>query len=86
MYFFLNSTVVKPLAKCMASVVALAKGDYSTKSDLDSTDEIGKMSAAINESIDKTKTAFDEVEEAAKRQKELQAEQAEERERQFRRD
>ena len=81
-YFFLNSSVIQPIAKCMASVGALAKGNFGTKCDVDSGDELGRMSAAINESIDKTKAAFDEVEVAAEREKELQAKQAEERERQ----
>jgi len=82
LYCFLNTSVVKPVARCMASVVALTKGDFSKKCDIDSQDEIGRMSTAINESIDNTKKAFDDIEEAAERAKRLQAEQEEDRKRQ----
>ncbi|MFZ5831661.1 MAG: methyl-accepting chemotaxis protein [Planctomycetota bacterium] len=60
-YFFLNYSVVRPIRRCMASIVALARRDFTQKCDVKGRDEIGRMSAAINESIDTTKKAFEEI-------------------------
>jgi PAS domain S-box-containing protein len=61
-YVFLNYSVVGPIRKCMTSVVALASRDFSKKCDVRSRDEIGKMSQAVNTSIDTTRDAFAEIE------------------------
>ena len=77
-----NGMVVKPIRKCMGAVAALAKGDFSQKAELRAQDELGKMATAINESIDATEKAFEEVNEAAQREKEAQEQrEASERER-----
>ncbi len=62
-YVFMSRSVLKPVARCMTSLTALANRDYSQKCEITSSDEIGKMSEAINDSIDITKTASEEVEE-----------------------
>ena len=70
--------IVGPVLKCMDSVVALSKQDFSCKADVDSTDELGEMASAINASIDNTKKAFDDIKDAAAREQQAQAEKAEE--------
>ena len=71
---FVNGTVIKPLRKCMTAVAALAKGDFSQKADVSAKDELGHMAAAINDSIAATENAFDDVKEAAEREKQAQEE------------
>ncbi len=71
-YLCVNGMVVKPIRKCMGAVAALAKGDFSLKADVQAQDELGRMAAAINDSIDATEKAFDDVKEAAQREKEAQ--------------
>ncbi len=61
-YFFISRSVVRPIVTCMRSVVALTKHDFTQKCDVRGRDEIGRMAEAINESIETTKQAFDEVE------------------------
>ncbi len=67
-----NGMVVKPIRKCMGAVAALAKGDFSQKAEVRAQDELGRMATAINESIGATEKAFEEVNEAARREKEAQ--------------
>jgi PAS domain S-box-containing protein len=62
LYLFVNRSVVGPIFHCMNSVIALAKQDFSKKCPVQGTDEIGRMSAAINDSIETTKKAFEEIE------------------------
>ncbi|MHB1033554.1 MAG: methyl-accepting chemotaxis protein [Pirellulales bacterium] len=69
--------MVGPLCKCLESVAALAKLDFDRKCDVRSEDEIGQMAAAINQSIDAMKKAFDDIHQAALREKEAQRERAE---------
>ncbi|HLA83573.1 MAG TPA: methyl-accepting chemotaxis protein [Thermoguttaceae bacterium] len=76
--FFLAGAIVGPIRQCVDSVIALANQDYTVKTDVHGTDEIGQMAEAINRSIDATKKAFEEIQEAAEREKQFQAEQAEE--------
>ena len=71
---FVNGTVIKPMRKCMAAVAALAKGDFSMKADVRARDELGHMAEAINDSIAATEKAFEDVREAAQREKEAQEE------------
>ncbi len=70
--------IVGPVRKCVESVIALSNQDFSKKADVDSKDELGRMALAINTSIDNTKQAFDDIQEAAEREKQAQAKQAEE--------
>ncbi|MBN2216452.1 MAG: HAMP domain-containing protein [Pirellulales bacterium] len=76
--FFLAGAIVGPIRQCVNSVVALADQNYNVKCNVHVTDEIGQMANAINQSIDATKRAFEEVQEAAQREKQAQAQQAEE--------
>ena len=70
--------IVGPVRKCVESVIALSNQDFSKKADVDSKDELGRMALAINTSIDNTKQALDDIQEAAEREKQAQAKQAEE--------
>ena len=63
LYGFLRYWLFRPVRKCLASVEALSKQDFGQKCEVHSRDEIGRMSAAINRSIDNTKQAFEEIEE-----------------------
>ena len=60
-YIFLNLRVVGPVRRCMASITALANRDFTKKCDVRSGDEIGRMAVAINQSIDTTQQAFEEI-------------------------
>ena len=71
-YLCVNGMVVKPLRRCMSAVAALAKGDFSQKVDVSTKDELGRMASAINDSIDATEKAFEDVKEAAEREQEAQ--------------
>ena len=64
-YAFLAGFVVGPIRKCMASIVALSKRDFSKKCEVNSGDEIGRMSKAINDSIETTRQAIEDVEDKA---------------------
>jgi methyl-accepting chemotaxis protein len=75
---FLARSITTPLHKCMTSVIALANQDFNGKCDVEGDDELGQMAAAVNRSIDSTKLAFEKLDEAAHRERQLQAERAEE--------
>ncbi len=74
--WFVLRKILKPLAQCMQSVVALSNQDFSKKAHVKSEDEMGQIAAAINTSIDNTKKAFDDIHEAAEREKQAQLERA----------
>jgi len=69
--------IVGPIRKCMHSVVALSQQDFSRKCDVDGRDELGQMASAINAAIDATKKSMDEIQEAAQRERQVQADRAE---------
>ncbi len=66
-----------PISRCMESIVALANQDFGKRCDLERKDEIGRMAAAVNRSIDATRKAFEDVQEGARREKQAEAERAE---------
>lgn len=65
--WFITKLLVGPIRKCVESVIALSNQDFGKKCDVDSKDEVGQMAVAINQSIDATKKAFDDIEEANER-------------------
>ena len=69
--------IVGPVRKCMNSVVALSNQDFNVLANVNSKDELGQMATAINTSIGNTKNAFEDIKEAAQREKIAQEEQAE---------
>ena len=69
--------VVRPIRKCMESIVALSNQDFGKLCDVDSKDEMGQMATAINRSIEATRQAFDDIREAASREQQAQQERAE---------
>ena len=76
---FLNNRMIsRPIRKAMEVVSGFAKGDYETHLANDSKDEIGQMAVALNQAIDATGKAMNDVKEASQREKELQAQKAEE--------
>ena len=74
---WITRQITIPVKKCMESATALANQDFSKQAKVDSKDEMGQMAVAINQSIDNTKKAFDDIREAAEREKKAQEERAE---------
>ncbi|MFZ5830929.1 MAG: methyl-accepting chemotaxis protein [Planctomycetota bacterium] len=75
--FIVTRSITRPVAQCKESITALANQDFGKRVDLDTRDEIGEMAVAINRSIDATKKAFDDIHEAAERERQAQLERAE---------
>ncbi len=73
----LSRSILKPLKDCMESIVALANHSFGRKCTVKSRDELGQIGTAINQSIDATKKAFDDIDEAAKREAQAREERAE---------
>jgi methyl-accepting chemotaxis protein len=73
----ITRSLTGPIARCVRSIVALANQDFSQRCHVDSRDEMGRMAAAINQSIDETKAAFDKIQEATRSQQQAQAERME---------
>ncbi len=76
--YFIARTIVVPLNRAVAVCGAVAKGDYSQRLDVHTRDEVGRMAEALNQSIDASVKMMDDVRAAAEREKELQAQRAEE--------
>jgi len=70
--------MVRPLLKTVKVMEAVAQGDYSQRLEITSQDEIGRLSSAVNVAVDATVKAMNDVQEAAQREQELQAQRAEE--------
>ncbi|MBN1588237.1 MAG: HAMP domain-containing protein [Pirellulales bacterium] len=69
--------ILRPVRECLESIVALSHQNFERKCHVESKDELGRMATAINESIDATKAAFDDILQAADREKQIRADQAE---------
>ena len=75
---FIARTIVKPLGKAVKVCEAVAQGDYSLRLDVHTKDEVGQMARALNQSIDASVKMMDDIKEAGEREKQLQAQRAEE--------
>ncbi len=75
--WFISGAIVKPIRHCRDRVLALANQDYSKRADVQARNELGEMADAINQSIDNTKKAFENIEEAAQREKAAREDRAE---------
>jgi methyl-accepting chemotaxis protein len=76
--FFLARMIANPLNKAVKVCDAVAKGDYSLRLDVTTADEIGQMARALNQSIDASVKMMDDIKAAGEREKQLQAQRAEE--------
>jgi methyl-accepting chemotaxis protein len=70
--------ILRPLHRCKDAVTRLAAKDFSQHCQVRSTDEIGKMAAAVNESMDSMAQAFRDIDTAAEREMAAQQQRAEE--------
>jgi methyl-accepting chemotaxis protein len=55
--------ITRPILKTVSVLEAVAQGDYSQKVDCQGKDEIGRMAASLNTTIDAVKAAQEEIEE-----------------------
>jgi methyl-accepting chemotaxis protein len=76
--FALCRMVLGPLKICMAGIERLAARDFSKKCNVTTRDEVGQMAIAIDSTMEAVAAAFTEVENAAHRERDQQAQQAEE--------
>jgi methyl-accepting chemotaxis protein len=76
--YFIARCIGKPLNRAVKVCEAVAKGDYSQRLEADTKDEIGVMAVALNASIDASVKMMDDIKTAAEREKQLQAQRAEE--------
>jgi len=65
--------IADPVNRILASVTALADQDFSRPCDVQSKDEIGRMARAVNQSIENTRKAFDDITAANRREQEAQS-------------
>ncbi len=75
--FAVSRGILVPLGKTVDALEALAAGDYSQRVDLNSEDEIGRMATALNTATEATGKAMQDIQDAAERERQAQAKQAE---------
>jgi len=63
--YWMSSKVSKPIERVAAVLAAVAQGDYNQRVDIDTEDEIGQMSRALNIAIDATKRAMAEAQKSS---------------------
>ena len=66
------SRLVRPLAKTVAMMEDVARGDYRRRLEINSRDEVGRMAKAINTAVEATARAVQAVQDAARREKQAQ--------------
>jgi len=74
---YVTKGIVGPLNQTVTALEAVAGGDYATRLDITSNDEIGRLATSLNTAAEATGKAMDDVKEAAEREKQAQAERAE---------
>jgi methyl-accepting chemotaxis protein len=65
--------IARPIVSAMTMMERVAKGDYDERLDVVGSDEIARMSRAINAAVEATAQAMAEVKEAAVREQQAQA-------------
>jgi len=68
--FVVSSRLARPLHQTVATMEAVAGGDYSQRLKIRSKDEFGRMAVAVNKAVEATDQAMRGVKEAAEREKE----------------
>jgi methyl-accepting chemotaxis protein len=63
--FFVARRISQPLTRAVGVLEQVARGDFTTRLDLDSKDEIGEMAGALNEAVASVRGALEEVREVA---------------------
>ena len=74
--YWIARSVAQPISKAAEVLTAIANGDVSQRMQSDSQDELGQMSRALNATVDASANTLREVEEAAQREKGVQAQNA----------
>jgi len=75
--YFIARIIALPLNHAVTVLNAFAGGDYNQHLDVDTKDEVGEMALSLNQAIDSTAKAMRNVQEAAQREQQAQAERAE---------
>ncbi len=75
--YLVANLVTGPVKKIASVLGVVAKGDYSQKAEIDTSDEIGQMAGSLNVAIDAVAQAMQDVKDAAEREQQVQAEKAE---------
>ena len=70
--------MMRPLVRTVEVMEAVAKGDYSQRLEVTTQDELGRLAGSVNVAVDATVKAMTDVQDAAQREQELQAQRAEE--------
>jgi methyl-accepting chemotaxis protein len=59
--FVIARMVARPLAQAVTVLEAIAEGNFTTRLEIDTKDEVGRMSTALNQAVDSIRTALQEV-------------------------
>ena len=70
-------SISRPLQQTVGVLEAVAEGDLTQRLEIESRDELGRMAAALNTAVTSSANTLNEVKEAAQREQQAQASQAE---------
>jgi len=76
--FVIIRSIVKNINKAVDVIQRFADGDYNQRLDVKTRDEVGVMAVSLNQAIEATAKAMQDVKDAAEREQKAQAEKAEE--------
>jgi len=76
--FVIIRSIVKNINKAVDVIQRFADGDYNQRLDVKTMDEVGVMAVSLNQAIEATAKAMQDVKDAAEREQKAQAEKAEE--------